>query len=237
MTGGEGRTPNAGRSGGSKERGEEMSFTNKIMAQAIVLLVLASAIAFPALGQQDNESREAAARRERDMRAHRERDLEQRSRRLREMGKEARRPPYRLFNNPDPRLAFTQIKQDFIRLQLVNNKLRLATSKAEFLDLKFVAKSASELKKIAGRLKSNLMLPEPDEAENGSPAAAEQLRSSIAALDRLVIGFVKNPIFNETSVLDVRLSAKAHRNLEEIIELSGQVERSSEILRKAGQKL
>lgn len=212
-----------------------MTPSNRIMVLAIVLLVLASAIALPAFGQQGEENTVMAAARERRERVARERDLEQRSRRLKEMGKEARRPPYSLFNKPDPRLAFTQIKQDFIRLQLVNNKLRLAASKAEPLDLKFVAKSASELKKLAGRLKSKLMLPEPDEAEKGSPVAAEQLRSSIAALDRLVIGFVKNPIFNEISVMDVRLSVKAHRDLEEIIELSGQVERSSEESRKAVQ--
>lgn len=206
------------------------------MAQVIVLLALASAVALPAFGQQGEENAVVVAARERDMRAHRARDSEERFRRLREMGREARRPRPKLFNKPDPRLVFTQIEQDFKRLQLVNNKLRLATSKPESLDLKFVAKSASELKKLAVRLKSKLALPEPDEAAKGSPAAAEQLRPSIAALDRLIIGFVKNPIFNKPNVIDVRLSAKAYLNLEEIIELSDQVKQSSEELRKAGQK-
>jgi len=62
------------------------------------------------------------------------------------------------------------------------------------------------------------------------------LRLSIATLDGLVIQLTNIPIFTEANVIDRQLFDKARRSLDEIIELSGQVKKSSEKLRKAAQK-
>ncbi len=209
-----------------------MTPTNKITVLTTMLLVIGSAIALPALGQQDGRNHSLEAARERALRAARERDLQNRSSRLRMLEKEARRPVERRA----PRLAVAQIREDFMRIQIANNELKLTAFRAEALDLKLVGKWASELKKLAGRLNFNLALPEPEKVTKRPPAEAEQLRQSIATLDGLIIGFVNNPIFKETNVIDAQLSGKARRTLEEIIELSGQVKKSSEKLRKAVQK-
>src|ERR1044072_6650458 len=46
----------------------------------------------------------------------------------------------------EPRLAFAQISDRFLHLQVVNNDLAKAVAGSEQLDLKLVAKSASEIK-------------------------------------------------------------------------------------------
>jgi hypothetical protein len=44
---------------------------------------------------------------------------------------------------------------------------------------------------------------------------------------------VDNPFFKEASVVDTELTTRAHRDLEEIIELSREIKSSSERLDKA----
>jgi hypothetical protein len=139
-----------------------------------------------------------------------------------------------------PRLPFAQINEDFMHLQIVNNDLLRAVARSGTLDLTFVGKATSEIKKRAGRLKDNLVLPVPEnDLKHSMPAVgveAEQLRSSLLTLGRLIAGFAHNPIFKDTNIIDVQLSAKARRDLEAIIELSGQVKKNSERLNKAAQK-
>jgi len=62
------------------------------------------------------------------------------------------------------------------------------------------------------------------------------LKPLLEALDRQIIEFVNNPIFKAVNVINPQLSSKARRSLDEIIELSEQVKKSSEKLRKAVQK-
>jgi hypothetical protein len=140
----------------------------------------------------------------------------------------------------EPRLALTQIKEDYVQLQVVNGELARAASQGGVLDLKLVARSASEIRKRAERLKHNLALPEPEDAA-GRPAAADgdeeaRLRAAVSTLGRLIAGFVRNPIFREVGVVDARSAVAARRDLEEIIGLSGKLKKESERLNKAAQK-
>ena len=62
------------------------------------------------------------------------------------------------------------------------------------------------------------------------------MKSALSALDELIISFVSNPVFQSVNVVYAQLSAQARWNLEEIIELSGQVKKRSEQLHKAAEK-
>ena len=220
-----------------------------ILLRAAAVVVLASAIIPAALGQQEGSapgqrggrSDSERGTREREMREMRERemrdrDLRERQFNLRMLENEARRPVERY----EPRLALTQIREDFTRIQAVNHDLAQANSRKDALDLKFVAKSASEVKKRAERLKFNLALPAPEKSAKRPKAEAdagpEQLKSSLSTLTELINGFVNNPVFKSTGVVDAELSAKARRDLEEIVELSGGIKKSSERLSKVAQK-
>lgn len=139
-----------------------------------------------------------------------------------------------------PRLPFAQINEDFTHIQIINNDLMRALAGSSTLDLTFVGKATSEIKKRAGRLKDNMVLPDPDAGFNRSQTevgvGAEQLRAALLTLGNLIVRFAHNPVFKEANTIDVQWSSKARRDLEEIIELSGQVKKSSEKLNKTTRK-
>jgi hypothetical protein len=137
----------------------------------------------------------------------------------------------------EPRLAFAQIREDFIRLQVVNNDLARAVAGAGQLDFKLVAKSAAELKKRAERLKLNLALPEAAEGEKApappAPTDPEQLRAALSRLDGTILKFADELHATGVRRLDAQSAAKLRRGLEEIVALSGRVKKGSEKLGEA----
>lgn len=209
-----------------------MTPTIKLVKRTIASLILALAIASPASGQQSGSTGRGGRTDplQREMQRQLEREMMERA-----LEAELSSPSER-----DLRLALAQIKEDFLRIQVVNHELMRAASRGNGLDLKLVAKSASEIKKRAERLKRNLVLPATEKRPKGLTAEAwgepEQLRSSLSALDALILRFVSNPVFKSVTIVDAQLSAKARRDLEEIIELSSQLKKGSEQLHKAAQK-
>jgi hypothetical protein len=169
----------------------------------------------------------------RDMQRTMERDLL-----FRELEKMAERGHTTATRLPPRQLALAQINEDFTRIQIVNNALAKSLAAGGELDFKAVAESASEIKKRAGRLRENLLLPEPaeDRPKASSGIDAWQLKDALAELDRLVFSFVHNPGFQSVRVIDAEWSAKARSDLERIIELSGRLKKSSERLHRAAQK-
>jgi hypothetical protein len=139
----------------------------------------------------------------------------------------------------DPKLAFAQIRDDFRRLQVLNNEVMRAVSSGVEPDYKSVSDSAKEIRKRAARLKLNLVFPEAEKEEGArlllSPDASG-LKPSVAALDTLIFSFVTNPIFKETGVVNTKLGVRARRDLEGIIELSEMVRRNAEKMSKSAGK-
>ncbi|HYE64317.1 MAG TPA: hypothetical protein VD966_01970 [Pyrinomonadaceae bacterium] len=205
-----------------------IELTLRAVASAVVLASALTPLVIGQQGMQNNNGRPVP-----DARDPRERDLRARQFDLRRLEEEAHRPAKR---RQEPQLALAQIKEDYLRIQLVNNDLVQAVSSRVELDLKFVAKSASEIKKRAGRLKDNLVLPKPEEDSKRPQVEAVKLESALLALDELINGFVRNPIFNNALVVDASMAAKARRDLEEIINLSDEIKKSSEKLSKDAQK-
>lgn len=197
-------------------------------------LALAFAFAPPCSGRQGNmgpRRTPTGSSTQRELQRTLERDLL-----FKEMRDMARRGPAPA--QPARRPAFTQISEDFARIQIANNELARALAAGEELDPMFVARAASEIRKRAGRLKSNLALPESDEPGPKEKAELEpsQLKAALNTLDGLVVSFVSNPGFQSVKVIDAQWAVKARQDLEEIIELSGRVKACGEQLRKAARK-
>ena len=137
----------------------------------------------------------------------------------------------------EPRLAFEQIREDFLRLQVVNNDLARAAAGGGQLDFKLVAKFASEIRKRAERLKENLALPEPDVAAtppaSQAPADPEQLRVALSRLDGIIRRFASGLHAKGVGRLDAQSSARLRLDLEAIVGLSGRVKKGSEKLGEA----
>jgi hypothetical protein len=141
---------------------------------------------------------------------------------LEEVGSPARKKEVK-----DQQLVFAQMSEDFTRIQVVNNDLVRAASSEQALDFRSVAKSAAEVRKRAQRLKVNMALPETDKPAEipRLDAGADEalLKSSILTLGKLIAGFAHNPIFKQPNVVDAQLSARARRDLEAILQFSGQL--------------
>lgn len=139
----------------------------------------------------------------------------------------------------EPKLALAQIREDFVRIQVVNNDLADAVSRRGPLDLKFIAKSASDIRKRAGRLKDNLVLPEHESAfvvPEARGSAEAQLKSSLVTLGELIQEFVTNPLFEKANLVDIHLAMKARRDLDDIIEVCGRLKKNSEELGRAAER-
>lgn len=212
-----------------------MNHTLRLLLCCAAACALAAGAARKAEGRQGrrgggNPAEIERLERERRDREMRERDMRERQFLLRTMEAD-RRPAER----PQPRLAVAQIRADFVRLQVVNNELARAVAGAAkggpALDLKLVAKSAGEIRKLAERLKENLALPE-QEAGGGAKGAAggapAQLGPALSALDRLILKFADDLAARGVQQVDASSSADARRALEEIIALSGWVKKASE---------
>ena len=133
------------------------------------------------------------------------------------------------------RMALLQIRIDFLRIQIVNDDLQ-AESRAVQPDLKAIAESASEITKSAERLKGNLALPGIKTGQRSPDLrveiGVEQLRVALSVLSNSIGSFVENPVFEHVGVIDATLSTQALRDLTKIIDVSKQVKRGSEKLKR-----
>jgi hypothetical protein len=202
----------------------------------VVVVVLATmSLATPVFAQRPSNrpessvARTAALRRERDERQ--TRDLE-----LRSVESPGTTKP--AVEDPSQRVIYEQIREDFHRLQLVNNEMMQATfppKSAYTPDSNHISKSTDEIHKCAKRLLTKLRLPETEIKEqkpaNEDIANANQLKSALLKLDSLVMSFIGNPTFKHPKVVDVVESVRAKRDLLGIIELSRRIKQNSEKLK------
>jgi len=132
-------------------------------------------------------------------------------------------------------LVLSQIRDDFLRIQIIDRKLREATSGKRIFSFAFIAKSVTEIRKRALRLKKNLALPESEvmftKLQIERVSEPNRLRLSLSVLSDSIYEFVSNPMFLSAKVVDTRLSARARVDLEQIIDLSTELKRSSEKLK------
>ncbi len=161
-------------------------------------------------------------------------DMEARQRALRSLSEAAKKQPRK---GPDTRPSYQQVAEDFAQLQLTNYNLSAAAEPGAELVYGRIAEEAAEVRRRASRLKSTLALPAVKADENrkrGDEALTpEGLKAAITSLDAVVKSFVWNPVFQKPDVLDAENSAKAGRELEDILRLSEQIRRTAEILGKA----
>lgn len=160
----------------------------------------------------------------------RDRDLLARETQLREIEK-----PLRPLPVLEQRMLLRQINKDFERIQLVGREMMKAVAEEGALDVKKILRETDEIKTLAARLKTNLLLPESGAVEPDIETRVgqehNQVKAALINLHKKVSGFVHNPVFQSSSnVVDARLSAQARRDLEIIIELCRNIKKSAERL-------
>jgi hypothetical protein len=130
-------------------------------------------------------------------------------------------------------LSLAQIREDLSYLQAAASYLLQSASQRGELDFEALAKSASEIRRRANRLKESLALPSPEKSAKarGEKAlfVAWQLRTALSALSALLFEVVPNPVLRGR-LLDATMAARAMSELDKIIELSERIKSSSEAL-------
>ena len=134
-----------------------------------------------------------------------------------------------------------QIKEDFKNIQGLNNKMMANAWAHEELDYGYISNSISQIKSKAARLRSNLALPKGKDGDekdgdekqlNVAPAGVKEFRATLLLLDKSIMSFVTNPLFQNANVVEVKLAAKASHDLKVIIELSGNLQKSAATRKK-----
>ena len=142
----------------------------------------------------------------------------------------AEKPEKKAEKSPEDK--FPQIKEDFERIQIVNGEVLQAGGVPDYGRL---SEAAEEVRKRATRLKSNLFPPESEEKqkeEGGEEKDQPGLKSLLSALDGALARFVNSPVFQNTKVVNPQDSAKAMRDLEEVIKLSTRIVKESGKMKK-----
>jgi hypothetical protein len=107
------------------------------------------------------------------------------------------------------------------------------------LDYSSIADMVSKIRGKASDLKDGLALPEPENPQTSfkTPAVAtvRQFREELLLLDKTIMGFVNNPVFQSGNAMDVNQAKKARANLEQVIVLTVDVKQNAQKLRKAKQ--
>jgi hypothetical protein len=136
--------------------------------------------------------------------------------------------------------AAEKMRDDFRNLQLLRNQVVRHLQSNQPLDYKLIADKTGEINKRAARLKTQLVREAPGgekkEPEKPSELPDDQLTDALVRMCRRIDSFTENPVFKLPDVVDVEQSAKAGRDLLEVIRLSGGVNRLVERLDKAQKK-
>ena len=199
------------------------------LAFASVVLLLAAHVSSPA---QQGAPMSPPPASHIDPEAERIRDEQRREMQLRGLGTVAAREDER-----SVKAAVEQLNQDFKRIQVIRNEFAHAVKVEGVLDYKRISGQAAEVKKRALRMQTYLALrgKDADERERAGQREydGEKLKGALVMLCKRIDSFVANPRFTSPDVVDVEGTAKASRDLQEIIVISGAVKASAERL---GQK-
>ena len=123
-------------------------------------------------------------------------------------------------------MLYSQAREDFTRIQAINNELMKTVFVKKVFDPKSISNSTNEINKRAARLRETLALPKYSNHANAkttkadAPTGDDAIKSTLLALDHSISVFVDNPIFAQPKVLDANAASQAGQQLDTIISLT-----------------
>lgn len=160
----------------------------------------------------------------------RQQDMSQREWQLRNFGNEPGGPRDR--RRAEALMA--QTEEDFNRILTLHNEIARALSSQNALDYQFVSDATGEIKKRASRVQSNLRLS-PEEGYTALKLEEiddSQMKDALIKLCKQIRTFVTNPSIENPNTVDVEQLTKARHDLDALIQLSGQIKKDSDRLKK-----
>jgi hypothetical protein len=133
-------------------------------------------------------------------------------------------------------LAMKQIGADFKDLQMLNNKMMSEAWSKNDLNYGFISDMVSHIRAKASRLRLNLNLPHAKEGQqpfaSRSITNAGEFRAALLVLDRTIMSFVSNPLFQKPNTIEVKQGSDARRDLEVIIGFADDLKKTAGRLSK-----
>lgn len=133
-----------------------------------------------------------------------------------------------------------QMKEDFKAIQVNRNNVARHLLSEKPLDYKFIAAETEEIHKRANRLRAHLPRESVEVEKKEDSKALElgdnQMKGALVAMCKRIDSFTENPVFKLPDVIDVPQSAKAGKDLRDIILLSDGIVKLAEKLNKAPRK-
>ena len=126
----------------------------------------------------------------------------------------ARQQPVR-----EKRVIEVTVREDFRNLQIVNNNLMrrvFERSPAQKITNKEIRSSLAEIKKLAERLANSFAIP----TTKAKSKSEIPLTAGLLELDKAVMNFVDNPMFEQLRVYDAELVSRAGTDLSEVLRLA-----------------
>ena len=132
---------------------------------------------------------------------------------------------------------FKKIKDDFRDLQSLNNKMMADAWLQDTLDYSSIADMVGKIRGKANDLKDGLSLPESEASQTVAKLPAvttiRQFREELLLLDKTLMSFVNNPVFQAANAVDVNQAKKASIDLDQVISLTNDLKQNAQKLRKA----
>ena len=125
--------------------------------------------------------------------------------------------------------AAERMRDDFRNIQLLRNQVVRHLQSNRPLDYKLIADKTGEINKRAERLKTHLVPEAPGgekkEPEKPTELPDDKLTDALVRMCKRIDSFTENPVFKQPGVVNVEQSAKAGRDLLDVIRLSADLNR------------
>jgi hypothetical protein len=132
--------------------------------------------------------------------------------------------------------AAKQMREDFKGIQVKRNNVVRHLVSQEPLDYRFIVSETEGINKRANRLKAHMIREsvEAEKKEEGKHVELgdNQMKDALVTMCKRIDSFTENPVFKLPDVVDVEQSAKASRDLRDIILLSERIVKLAEKLNK-----
>jgi hypothetical protein len=127
-----------------------------------------------------------------------------------------------------------QVQQDFERILTLHNQFVHAITANETLVVDFVSDATAEIRKRAARLQTILAFQKSDASEQIKRKQVDdgQLKDALIALCQHIESFITNPVIRTPGTVDAQQTARAGRDLEDVIELGDRINKSAKRLKE-----
>lgn len=158
----------------------------------------------------------------------RQQEMSSREWQLRNFGKEPNAPKDRR----QVEALMAQTAEDFDRILTLHNEIARALKSD--LDYHFVSEATAEIKKRASRVQSSLALrlspEETSELEKSQGPKDLPMKDELVKLCHQIRSFVTNPSIENPNTINAEQMAKARKDLESLIQLSGRIKKDADKL-------